>query len=106
MIHNLKQNGATAPSIAEQRAAAYRAESLPSKPTAARKPDLWRAWLVAGALAGGLTAAGLGYALVPAVPSTAVRQVFVDVDGNGTLDLLLYGEVVLNSGPLAQSGQP
>jgi hypothetical protein len=98
MIHNLKTNG-TGPSIAEQRAEAYRAESLPSAPTKTRKVRGWLPWLAAGALSAGIL--GIGYAVTPAVPSVAVRQVFVDVDGNGTLDLLLYGEVVLNSGPLA-----
>jgi hypothetical protein len=102
MIHNLKTNGATAPSLAEQRQAAYTAPSLPSKPTSTPRPSFVRRalpWLAAGALCASVL--GAAYALTPAVPSVAVRQVFVDVDGNGTLDLLLYGEVVLNSGPLA-----
>ena len=106
MIHDLTTNGNTRPSIADQRAAAYTAPSLPSKPTRAPKAGKvreWAPWLAAGVLSASVLAAA--YALTPAVPSVAVRQVFVDMDGNGTLDLLLYGEVVLNSGPLAEAGQ-
>jgi hypothetical protein len=104
MIHNLQTNG-SGPSIADERAAAFRAAGLPlGRPVAAPAlPRLrrWAPWLAAGALCAGIL--GTAYALTPAVPSVAVRQVFVDVDGNGTLDLLLYGEVVLNTGPLAQA---
>jgi hypothetical protein len=111
MIHNLQTNGQTQPSIAEQRLAAYQAGSLPGKPVELSRrrdnPRAWLPWLAACALCLGIL--GAAYSLTPTVPSTAVRQVFVDVDGNGTLDLLLYGEVVLNSGPLvapAGSSQP
>jgi hypothetical protein len=96
-------NHKTRPSIAEQRAQAYRAEAIPpARPLAAPRPSLKARvlpWLAAGVLAAGVI--GAAYALTPTVPSVAVRQVFVDLDGNGALDLLLYGEVILNSGPLS-----
>jgi hypothetical protein len=60
-------------------------------------------WLAAAGLS--VATLGTAYALTPAVTSVAVRPVFVDVDGNGTLDLLLHCDVVLNSGPLAQVSQ-
>ncbi len=33
---------------------------------------------------------------------THVERIFVDVDGDGQLDLLLEGDVIFNSGPLAR----
>ncbi len=60
-------------------------------------------WLLAGTLAGGLVAT-LAYRPGPALATTHLERVFVDLNGDGAPDLLLSGEVIYN-GPLAP-GQP
>ncbi len=101
-IENTNQHGRT---VAEKHGYGTRGRLPNPEPVAPRKSSKlrqWLPWLAAGAFAP--ASIGAAYALTPAVPSVAVRQVFLDVDGDGRLDLLLYGEVVLNSGPLAGSG--
>lgn len=33
----------------------------------------------------------------PAIPVTVVERVFIDIDGDGHVDLLVFGEVIMNS---------
>lgn len=48
-----------------------------------------------------LTGGGATTTVTPAaIQPVAVQQVFVDIDRDGDLDLLVTGEVVLNSAPL------
>lgn len=93
MIHDLKTNGATRPSIAEQRQAAHNAPSLPSAPVkAARKLPAWVLPLV-GLAVGAAAAFGVSYELMP-VKATPVERVFADVDGDGAPDLIVSGMVI------------
>src|SRR3990167_9660855 len=59
-------------------------------------------------IVGGAIALGVGYWYL-AIPANHVENVFVDVNGDGQLDLLVTGEVVYNKGPLGaivDSNQP
>jgi hypothetical protein len=57
------------------------------------------------ALAAGVYVGAQAFSTQP--QSIPVSNLFVDIDGNGQLDLIVSGEVILNSGsaPLAPVGQ-
>jgi hypothetical protein len=109
MLHNVQTNGATRPSIAEQRAADYRAATLPSAPTLSRRRENLRAWLLAGAcaLAGAGAALGLAYQTMP-IKATAIERTFADIDGDGQPDFIVSGWVIFApKAPASQTaGQP
>ena len=62
--------------------------------------------LAAVVLVAALLGAELYKALQPPSVSIQVERVFVDLNGDGALDLLVRGEVIYNQVPLALTAQP
>lgn len=57
---------------------------------------------VVSLLVGGLVVAIGAYQVMP-ISASQVERVFVDIDGNGTLDFLVEGSVIYNTGFLDQT---
>lgn len=104
MLHSeTRPNGATAPSIAQQRQAAYTAASLPTRPTVAGRGQSWRTWAIAASLGllVGMTGTVAAYNnLAPLAGARQVRNAIVTTQADGAEWFLVAGWAV----PIPKAG--